>query len=419
MTDFSQQFFGGADTAANIAGLAPSFATPATGPAYLLGIYYLSDQGALKFWYNGAFHDLSTLLANFTLTGVISPTALSASVNDYNPTGLATCAIMRQDSDAAHSITGITAPSIGGQTIFFANISSFTITLTDQDAASSAANRFDLGGTDLAVTASQLIVLQYDATTARWRAVAGGGGGGSGTVTSVGTSGGLTGGPITTTGTIDLAAVTNHAVCLGTGSAGALGTAAPSTSGYVLTDNGASSDPSFQAPALILIGSTITSASATDVSFTSISGSYKDLILTIHGRSQTAASEDYIHLRFNSDTGANYNYVLTITTDNTSPGRSSGLAQTSITVGGISAASGTANYAGGSDILIPNYAGTTFYKNVLMHCANARGTGAGTNALYDGGASWASTSAISTIKVYLQSGAAFVDGSVVSLWART
>ncbi|WP_204273048.1 hypothetical protein, partial [Enterobacter hormaechei] len=59
------------------------------------------------------------------------------------------------------------------------------VVLTNQDAASTAANRFLFGG-DTTLGADTSITLRYDATASRWRAIttpgAGGGGGG---VTSV------------------------------------------------------------------------------------------------------------------------------------------------------------------------------------------------------------------------------------------
>jgi hypothetical protein len=62
----------------------------------------------------------------------------------------------------------------------------------------------------------------YDANTTSWTQITSGGGGGSGTVTSVATGTGLTGGPITTTGTISLA---NTAVTPGSyGSASSVAT---------------------------------------------------------------------------------------------------------------------------------------------------------------------------------------------------
>jgi hypothetical protein len=77
---------------------------------------------------------------------------------------------------------------------------------------------------------------------------------GTGTVTNIGTTSPITGGPITTTGTIACATCltgtpANHLVTLGVGTQAINTVATTGTSGQVLTSNGVAADPTFQAGA--------------------------------------------------------------------------------------------------------------------------------------------------------------------------
>lgn len=100
------------------------------------------------------------------VTGDISPTALSANTDDWAPTGFSTASILRMDSTAAWNLTGIAAGS-DGRLIYLQNISSFTVTLKN-NVTSTAANRFLLSA-DYLLAANTGVVLEYDATSARWR----------------------------------------------------------------------------------------------------------------------------------------------------------------------------------------------------------------------------------------------------------
>ena len=146
---------------------------------------------------------------NFELTGVISPAALGADQNDYNPANLATASVIRQDSGAANrNITGLSAQG-SGTVIIFANIGANNIVLKDSSTSSAAANRFLLG-TDVTLAPNQSAILWYDGTSSRWRCggVFVSGGAAAGTVTSIGIGAGLssTQTPLTTSGTISMAA---------------------------------------------------------------------------------------------------------------------------------------------------------------------------------------------------------------------
>jgi hypothetical protein len=106
--------------------------------------------------------------AAFSFTGIVTPAQITADQNDYNPTGLATANVLRISSDAARSITGIAAQGTG-RFLFLFNVGAFAITLTDEDAASAAANRFAVPSAPI-ISADGSRAIWYDITSSRWRA---------------------------------------------------------------------------------------------------------------------------------------------------------------------------------------------------------------------------------------------------------
>jgi len=147
-----------------------------------------------------SFSGVADFTEAFKLSGDISPSQITSDQNDYAPTGFATAGAVRINSDAARNITGL-AGGADGRAVLLHNVGGFTITLKDESGSSTAANRFALNA-DVGLAADSSIWLWYDSTSSRWRAI-GGTGGGSG-VTSVTAGTGLSGGTITTTGTIAL-----------------------------------------------------------------------------------------------------------------------------------------------------------------------------------------------------------------------
>ena len=103
-----------------------------------------------------------------SLTGDIAPTAIGATQNDYAPTGYATAGVLRLTANAAYNITGLQGGA-DGRVLMIMNVGSNTITLKNQDAASTAANRFAFGA-DVVLAADKTVGLIYDTTSQRWRA---------------------------------------------------------------------------------------------------------------------------------------------------------------------------------------------------------------------------------------------------------
>ncbi len=124
---------------------------------------------------SGANTDITSLAGialtqNVALSGDISPTQITANQNDYNPTGLSTASVLRLNTDASRDITGLQGGA-DGRLIVIHNVGSFSIVLKDESGSSTAANRFALFA-DITLATDQSVVLQYDSTSSRWRAVA-------------------------------------------------------------------------------------------------------------------------------------------------------------------------------------------------------------------------------------------------------
>ncbi|WP_036296980.1 hypothetical protein [Methylosinus sp. PW1] len=135
-----------------------------------------------------ALNSSGTVLANITASGRLgigtpSPATLldvngAASLRlgtDYTTTGsqnnvsIGATSTVRYNGTAAATFTGIAAGA-NGQILYLHNPSSYTLTLSNQNASSSAANRIVTGtGADLPVPSNTSVTLQYDSTAALWR----------------------------------------------------------------------------------------------------------------------------------------------------------------------------------------------------------------------------------------------------------
>jgi len=117
----------------------------------------------------GAFTDIGQL----SISGSIAPSSFTGTrVDNYNPGGLATTYVIDQVVTSATVITGLTA-QVSGTQIDFRNSSTSTGTLTfsNADANSLAANRFAMpGAVNWIVPAGSSLLLRY--TGSDWRVIA-------------------------------------------------------------------------------------------------------------------------------------------------------------------------------------------------------------------------------------------------------
>ena len=145
-------------------------------------------------------------------------------------------------------------------------------------------------------------------------------------------------------------------------------------------------------------------SAASSVTFSSIAGTYTDLIIVAN--STTSVNDRTIKLQFNSDTASNYSYTNIL---GYSGGAISqrGSAQTSIQWGSSSDTSGSNIYI----LNVQNYANTTTYKTTI-----SRGNVAGASSTVDSHVGvWRSTSAITSLLIFPSTGN-FNTGSTFTLY---
>lgn len=109
------------------------------------------------------------LASSLQFSADISPSTITGNQNDYNPSGLSTANTLRLATDAPRTITGIAGGS-DGRILVVHNVGANTLVLASENAGSTAANRFLLAA-DITMAANEAVILQYDSTSSRWRAI--------------------------------------------------------------------------------------------------------------------------------------------------------------------------------------------------------------------------------------------------------
>jgi hypothetical protein len=135
------------------------------------------------------------------------------------------------------------------------------------------------------------------------------------------------------------------------------------------------------------IATTTLSTSTATVSFTSISGSYTDLIVVAN--IAQAASNNSLRYRFNNDTGSNYSYTLLRGTGSAAESA----ADTNLTSGLAAESTGSTSIELIVIFQILNYSNSTTYKTTLGRGNRASSTTDATVGL------WRNTAAITTIEL--------------------
>jgi hypothetical protein len=152
------------------------------------------------------------------------------------------------------------------------------------------------------------------------------------------------------------------------------------------------------------IATTTLTTSSADVTFSSISASYTDLVLTIEASAVSAGVD--IYCQVNGDTGTNYSHTRLVGNGSTaSSSRDSNAAFMRFSDGGSPQTNGVSV----TIVQFINYSNTTTNKTAINRANNAgRGVDAVANL-------WRSTAAIDAIKVYLSSGN-IASGAILSLY---
>jgi hypothetical protein len=162
--------------------------------------------------------------------------------------------------------------------------------------------------------------------------------------------------------------------------------------------------------AMTLIGTTTLGSAAADVTFSSIAGTYQNLKILFSGRGSTAGNNvDQLLIQVNGDAGSNYRSVYMggfSSVAVSAPGNA-----TSGDLRYIPAGVPTYNPIGTSEITFMDYKSTTLRKGIQWMTAGEADAG----FVFAGQVRWNSTSAITSIKLFLSSGN-FIAGTSVSLY---
>jgi hypothetical protein len=153
------------------------------------------------------------------------------------------------------------------------------------------------------------------------------------------------------------------------------------------------------------IATTTLGTAAASVTFSTISGAYTDLVLVAVPNSVSGNAN--LYAEFNADTATNYSMTeLGGTGSVTASSRASNLSFIRLSFYGFIQANNNQN----TIIQLQNYSNSTTYKTVLARSNNAgNGTGATVGL-------WRSTSAITSIKLYLDTATNFATGSTFTLY---
>jgi hypothetical protein len=142
-----------------------------------------------------------------------------------------------------------------------------------------------------------------------------------------------------------------------------------------------------------------TLGSAAQITFSSIAADWLHLLLVVYSRGQATVTSADLRIRFNGDTGTNYDIqqlqgVGAVTTAAEAVAATSGLG------GVIPGSTAVANSFGGCFILIPDYANSTFHKTVLSWSAAKWTNSAGNSAVRTNVFFWRNVAAINSINLH-------------------
>lgn len=151
-------------------------------------------------------------------------------------------------------------------------------------------------------------------------------------------------------------------------------------------------------------------SNASSIDFTSISGTYTDLVLVVSAQ-QVTSGED-LALQFNSDTGTNYSRIYLCADGSTA--HSSRSNNSTYVILDHHGTPPTANSFGVATINIFNYSNTTMFKTVISRAGSNDSSPAIATVSNTG--LWRSTSAITSIKVFCTNGSNLKTGTVATLY---
>lgn len=155
------------------------------------------------------------------------------------------------------------------------------------------------------------------------------------------------------------------------------------------------------------------------IAFVAIPQGYSALQVVITGRGTNASTSVNLLMRMaqtgtSYDTGANYDWVA-MNGLGTSNANAEGIGATSAVVGALAAASAPAGAAGNADVLLPDYAGSTFHKTFVSRGGRKDAASSGNLRAVNIAGHWRNTAPIVAIELSLSAGN-FDTGTVAALY---
>lgn len=145
-----------------------------------------------------------------------------------------------------------------------------------------------------------------------------------------------------------------------------------------------------------LISSYTATGSVSSIDFTSIPTTFTDLIVKVSGRAVATSSYPNVRVRFNGDTGANYEWRR-LYADGTSATSDRNATDTGALVGLIAGSNETANTFSNFEFCVPNYLSSN-RKSITTDAVSENN--ATTSYSYLISCLWTGTSAITSLSLY-------------------
>jgi len=164
----------------------------------------------------------------------------------------------------------------------------------------------------------------------------------------------------------------------------------------------------------VLIQKIVLTGATGTVTFSNIPQVFNNLRVICTGRTTAAATVQSWGLRFNGDSGNNYDLQEIVVSNTTASGALTNTTN-SIRIGILPGANGVANYSGQTTIDVQNYTNTSFFKTASS-VSNSLSSTAGDCYTKVSSGSWKSTVAISSLTIYPWDGGNFVAGTISNLY---
>jgi len=165
---------------------------------------------------------------------------------------------------------------------------------------------------------------------------------------------------------------------------------------------------------LARIAGVVLATDAANIDFSSIPGIYRNLKIVFMGRVNYASVSQELRMQINGDAGSTYSYQY-MKGIAAAVSAAEAILTTSILLGSLPASNGGSSLAGSAEILIPNYAGTTFRKTIHAQVASQLAYTTGNLEVVSVAGFWANAAAINRVTIFPAAGN-FLAGSLATLY---